>query len=607
MINFDFRNLKRLGSNINLNKSKRFSKAIIAGTCLSMLLTGCNRTIFDSKYGFDKAIVTGDDSAIVLDVKQWKDYEGEQLQLITNNNFVLLTSSFDTICSYGDSSKYSIDNLAKGASADQEVYHLTQEDDKIAVFNKDLFDTNWMFNKVITFNGNKAIILPVGQWKDYEGEQLQVVTKDGLLLLLSSYNSKLVYDEHSPMSAYDFAKSYVGDDGEVHDLAEKGSSGFNYDIVDTNYGFNKAIILKDDKAIILPINEWRDYEGEQIQIKIKDGPTIVTASYDTILVNDTNSETNAFDFASSLAPVVVDLANDNDKAVIFNKQMFDLNQGFSNVIFSNDDSSSAVKINKWTDYEGEQIQVELASGDVLLSSSMMLDLVNGGNSNLNASILSKHYVSSDGKNIDKSNNDTQKVVYNKYILDLEQRFKYALKVIDGNVTIIPLSKWKDFYNEDDDEERKPNCEQIQLILPDDTAIVTTAYDTILVDNKSDIMDIAELFRGKDGVITNLEEYVGKPTASTWNFSLFDFQYRFGVAIVGNGPTQQVYPIKNWLDFSEGEQLQINFGDNTGLLTSFVNTTLVDPKTDGIEEIIAKAFSGTLNSDKSEKLVKVYKD
>ena len=67
---------------------------------------------------------------------------------------------------------------------------------------------------------------------------------------------------------------------------------------------------------------------------------------------------------------------------------------------------------------------------------------------------------------------------------------------------------------------------------------------------------------------------------------------------------QVFPIKNWLDFSEGEQLQLNFTDNTGILTSFVNTTLVDPKTDGIEEVIAKAFSGSLDKDKG--LVKVYK-
>ena len=236
----------------------------------------------------------------------------------------------------------------------------------------------------------------------------------------------------------------------------------------------------------------------------------------------------------------------------------------------------------------------------------MLDLINGGTSKINTSELSKMYVSNDGKNIDKSNGDISISTYNKYVLDYEQSFKYALKVVDGNVTIIPLKKWQDFYNYDGGEnsEDSPNCEQIQLILPDDTAIVTTAYDTLLVDNVSDIKEIAELVRGENGVISDLTEYVGKPTAKGWNFSIFDTKYQFDHAILNNGQTSQLFKISGWLDFTEGEQLQIKFNDGTGILTSFVNTTLVSGKTDGIEEVIANAFSGNLQTNKN--LVKVYK-
>ena len=599
LINFNRRNMEKLNS-----KGKLQRKGVMAGTLalgLSVLLSGCNKTIFDTKYGFDKALVLGDDAAIILDVEQWKDYQGEQIQLITNNNFVLLTSSFDTNCFYGNSNEYSIEEVALGATESDEISYLTESDDKTTIFNKDLFDTKWSYNKSITFNGNNAIILPVGQWKDYEGEQLQVVSKDGLSLLLSSYNSKLVYDVNSDLKADEFAQSYVGSDGKVVDLSTNDYSGFNYDIIDTNWSYNKAIVIKENTAIILPISEWCDYEGEQIQIKIKNGPTMVTAAYDTILVNDTKSAISANDFAKSLCDKVTDLANGHLEASFFNKTIFDFNNGFSNAIFSNDNSSTVVRIKKWTDYEGEQLQVELESGDVLLSSSIMMDLISGGNSNLNASIIAKSYIDGNGKIIDKSNGNTDSPIYNKYILDFEQKFKYALKVVNGNVTIIPLKKWLDYYN---DDEETTNCEQFQLILPDDTAIVTTAYDTILVNNVSNINDIAEMFRGPEGVISNLEEYVGSPKVSGWNFSWFDTKYSFKYAILTNECTSQVFPIRNWLDFKEGEQLQINFNDNSGILTSFVNTTLVDPKTEGIEEVIAEAFSGVLS--KENELVKVYK-
>lgn len=597
-IKYNKKNIEKLG-----NKNKICKKRILAGTILlSFLLTGCNKSVFDTKYGFNKSLILGDDTALILDVKNWKDYSGEQLQLTTNDDFTLLTSSFDTNCFYGNSNNYSIREIAKGATISDEVYYLTEDNQENTIYNKDFIDTNYSFNKSITFNGNKALILPLQNWKDYSGEQLQVVTNDGLSLVLSSYHSKLVNDSKSNIKAIDFAKSYVGRDGKVTDLSNNEQVHFNYDLIDTNLSFNKAIIMKEDTCVIFSITEWCDYEGEQLQLKIENGPTILTASYDTILVNDNKSQLKAHEVASYLSNNVIDLTSDKTTTSSFNRKILDFSNGFSNAIFSNDNSSSAVKINKWTDYEGEQLQLRLETGDVILSSSVMLDLINGGTNKLNASEISKLYVSNNGKIIDKSYKNIDSYTYNKYILDLEQKFKYALKVTDGNVTIIPLKKWKDFYNEGEDAE--PNCEQIQLVLPDDTVLVTTAYDTLLVDNVSDINDIAELVRGANGVIIDLTKYVGKPNVSGWNITLFDTKYYFNYAILNNGQTSQVLPIKNWLDFSDGEQLQLNFNDDTGMLTSFVNVTLVKPGTEGIEEIIANAFSGKETNDKN--LIKIYK-
>jgi len=602
VIKFNSNSIKKLKGKIKLDR-----KCLLIGLVTSsLLLTGCNKTMFDTKYGFDKALILGDDSAVILDVYNWKDYLGEQIQLTTTDNFVLLTSSFDTNCFYGNSNTYSINDVAFAAVESDEVYHLTEDKTYDTSFNKDMFDTNWSFNKSITFNGNNALILPVGNWKDYSGEQLQVVTKDGLTLLLCSYNSKLVCDSYSDITAFSFAESYVGSDGKIVDLSNEEFVGVNYDIIDTKFEFNKAIIFKDETCVILPITKWCDYEGEQIQLEIKDGPTIVTAAYDTILINDINSSIKATDIAIALSNKVFDLAKTYNTTSSFNKTIVDFNNGFSNAIISNNNSSTSLKIDKWCDYEGEQLQIKLNTGDVILSSSVMLDLINGGTSSLNASEISKMYISDSGKNIDNSNGNTSSETYNKYLLDLQQKFKYALKVVDGNVTIIPLKTWKDFYNTDgnDNKADSPNCEQIQLVLPDGTAIVTTAYDTLLVDNVSDINDIAELVRGENGVISDLTEYVGKPAVDGWNISLFDTKYYFEQAILSNGQTSQVFPIKNWLDFKEGEQLQINFNDNTGILTSFVNATLVSPATSNITEVIAKAFSGDLEQNKN--LVKIYK-
>lgn len=597
-------------TNIKKQKSKKLklSSFLLCGLLSTNLLTGCNRTVFDTKYGFDKALILGDDTSIIANVINWKDYEGEQLQFVTSDGLIILSSSFDTNCFYGSSTNYSIEKVAKNAiSSEEEIYTIGEEQEK-TTFNLDLLDTNWKFNKSITFNGNNALILPVAEWKDYEGEQLQIITPDGLIANLCSYNSKLINDEFSNTKAQDFASYYVGNDGNVTDLSTnvKINGAFNKDIIDTKLGFNKAIIIKDNSVLILPISKWCDYEGEQLQLQIENGPLVVTAAYDTILINDISSTTKALDIAKSLSSNVIDLSADYtyDSPIIYNGTIIDLNYGFTNGIISNDNSATALKVNKWCDYEGEQLQIELPNGDVILTSSIFLDLLNGGTSSLNATSLAGDYINENGKLIDKSNGNYESSVYNTYLLDTELKFQYALKVINGNVTIIPLKKWQDFANTDGnkDKENSPNCEQLQLILPDKTAIVTTAYDTILV-KTDNIMDIAELFRGAEGVINDLTSYVGQPDVSGWNMSLFDTKYHFSYAIFNNDSSTQIFPISKWRDYSEGEQLQLQFSDNTGFLTSFVNTTLVDPQTENIENIIAASFSGQLQEN--NKLVKKY--
>ena len=48
----------------------------------------------------------------------------------------------------------------------------------------------------------------------------------------------------------------------------------NRDWFDTNFTYNKAIIdLQDGTSITVDVKQWRDYEGEQLQIISRDGKT----------------------------------------------------------------------------------------------------------------------------------------------------------------------------------------------------------------------------------------------------------------------------------------------------------------------------------------------
>lgn len=60
------------------------------------------------------------------------------------------------------------------------------------VGNKITIDLNYTFTKAITYIGDERIELKVKNWNDYDGEQIQVVTEDGKVYLLSTYNTILV-------------------------------------------------------------------------------------------------------------------------------------------------------------------------------------------------------------------------------------------------------------------------------------------------------------------------------------------------------------------------------------------------------------------------------
>lgn len=55
-------------------------------------------------------------------------------------------------------------------------------------------------------------------------------------------------------------------------------TGCNKQIFDKSYTFNKIVCNYDGDKFELDIKSWTDYEGEQIQIKSKDGNTYLLSA-----------------------------------------------------------------------------------------------------------------------------------------------------------------------------------------------------------------------------------------------------------------------------------------------------------------------------------------
>ncbi len=67
----------------------------------------------------------------------------------------------------------------------------------------------------------------------------------------------------------------------------------NYDMWDTTYKFRYAIIKLPTGDIVQgEVESWTDYEGEQLQIKLKDGNTYLTCSINAVLMVDIPKEVN---------------------------------------------------------------------------------------------------------------------------------------------------------------------------------------------------------------------------------------------------------------------------------------------------------------------------
>lgn len=68
---------------------------VLALLFIMLFMTGCNKQVVDLDYRFDKAICNIGGKIKEIELKSWKDYDGEQLQLIDKDGNKYLVSSFN--------------------------------------------------------------------------------------------------------------------------------------------------------------------------------------------------------------------------------------------------------------------------------------------------------------------------------------------------------------------------------------------------------------------------------------------------------------------------------------------------------------------------------
>lgn len=71
-------------------------------------------------------------------------------------------------------------------------------------------------------------------------------------------------------------------------------TGCNKDIFDFNYTFDKAIVSVNGITKTFEIDSWTDYEGEQLQIELKDGTVMLVSSYNCVLMSSKGEDVSGY-------------------------------------------------------------------------------------------------------------------------------------------------------------------------------------------------------------------------------------------------------------------------------------------------------------------------
>lgn len=163
--------------------------------------------------------------------------------------------------------------------------------------NKQVVDFNKVFNVAVETNDDIVSVVNIKGYADYAGDMIQFVTEDDLMVLTSTNKTQLLNDGNTS-KGMEYATSLVGGTlenvfsyDELQDISIRTEPGiWNKTIIDFNFTYDQAIIIKDGYAMIVDLATWRDYEeDDKIQLKLTNGLYTLTNTDGVKLVNASNA------------------------------------------------------------------------------------------------------------------------------------------------------------------------------------------------------------------------------------------------------------------------------------------------------------------------------
>ena len=209
---------------INKKLIKRATAFILAGTMCGAVLSGCgNKQIIDLNKSFNVAIKTNEDNVSIAGISGYSDYKGTQVQFVTEDNLRVLTSTHQTELLKVESEEAAYNyasalagNSEKNINDYNEMQGVSIDTSK-DLWNKDLLDLHFTYDKAIILSGDNAIITNISTWTDYEDDdKIQLKLTDGSYVLTNVDKVKLINDDSAKEdSLKNYAISLVGDEKNV--------------------------------------------------------------------------------------------------------------------------------------------------------------------------------------------------------------------------------------------------------------------------------------------------------------------------------------------------------------------------------------------------------
>lgn len=208
----------------NLKVSAKGIALLLSGTMALTMVSGCgNKQVLDLNKSFNIAIEENNGYVSVAAISAYSDYSGDQVQFVTKDNLRVLTSTHQTQLIKCESTQAINDYAIALASNDESKVMDYNKMQNISVdlftdiWNKDVFDLHYTYDKAIILSDNTAIIVELESWKDYtEDDKIQLQFLDGTFILTNMDNIKLINDdEANEDSLHNYAYSLVGSEDNV--------------------------------------------------------------------------------------------------------------------------------------------------------------------------------------------------------------------------------------------------------------------------------------------------------------------------------------------------------------------------------------------------------